>query len=405
MNHSSLATWLLLVSLSLCNCTGQEAAQPLPAHVDVVRAQETLAAIYTHYADSNGSLLRENYPFDEQYTATYLADEEQAKKPNRYAYLWPYSGVLSAASALLHATDDKTYETLLDSVILPGLEAYFDDQRLPAGYASYINTAPVSDRFYDDNVWLGIDFVDIYSMTDHPDYLAKAKLIWEFVASGIDDKLGGGIYWCEQRKTSKNTCSNAPGAVFAFKLFQATGDSVYFHQGKTLYEWTKANLQDTTDGLYFDNIRLDGRLDKRKFPYNSGQMLQSAALLFKLTGEGHYLTEAQALARASYAHFFDPYDGDGEPFRLLKESDVWFIAVMMRGFTELYAIDHDNTYLTAFRKNLSHAWTNMREENGLFNKDWSGQQKEEQKWLLTQAAMVEMYARLAASENNQNQTE
>ena len=37
----------------------------------------------------------------------------------------------------------------------------------------------------------------------------------------------------------------------------------------------------------------------------------------------------------------------------------------------------------------------MREENGLFNDDWTGQTRNESKWLLTQFAMAEMYARLA----------
>ncbi len=65
-------------------------------------------------------------------------------------------------------------------------------------------------------------------LTKEPKYLQKAQLIWKFIESGTDDNLGGGIYWCEQRKESKNTCSNAPGSVFALKLFEATKDSAYF---------------------------------------------------------------------------------------------------------------------------------------------------------------------------------
>ncbi len=60
----------------------------------------------------------------------------------------------------------------------------------------------------------------------------KAQLIWNFIESGTDSLLGDGIYWCEQKKESKNTCSNAPGSVFALKLFKATNDSLYFKRGK-----------------------------------------------------------------------------------------------------------------------------------------------------------------------------
>ena len=49
---------------------------------------------------------------------------------------------------------------------------------------------------------------------------------------------------------------------FALKLFKATNDSSYFKKGKALYEWTKEHLQDSTDYLYFDNIRLDGKSEK-----------------------------------------------------------------------------------------------------------------------------------------------
>ena len=82
------------------------------------------------------------------------------------------------------------------------------------------------------------------------------------------------IYWCEQKKEAKHTCSNAPGSVLALKLFKATKDSIYYTQGKELYEWTKAHLQDSTDYLYFDNIRLDGKIGRAKYAYNSGQMMQ-----------------------------------------------------------------------------------------------------------------------------------
>mgnify|MGYP000641509438 FL=1 len=56
--------------------------------------------------------------------------------------------------------------------------------------------------------------------------------------------------------------------------------------------------------------------------------------------------------------------------------------------------DKNKTYLQDFDKNLNFAWKNMREQNGLFNSDWSGQTKDKSKWLLTQFAMAEMYARM-----------
>ena len=379
---------------SLTGCVSSAQVEP---NSNLDRARQTLDSLYLNYSVDNSSLLRENYPFDEQHTVTYLASEEQANIPNQFSYLWPYSGTFSAVNALFEATHDKKYKKLLDSRVLPGLEEYFDTQRVPNAYSSYIRTAPASDRFYDDNVWLGIDFTDTYQMTQEQKYLDKAQLIWKFIESGTDSILGGGIYWCEQKKESKNTCSNAPGSVLALKLFKATNDSSYFEKGKKLYEWTQRNLQDSTDYLYFDNIRLDGKIGKAKFAYNSGQMMQSAALLYQLTKNPIYLKDAQNIAKECFNYFFTDFTPatNEEAFRMLKKGDIWFTAVMLRGFIELYRIDKDKTYINAFNKSLSYAWDNARDENGLFNTDLSGKSKDERKWLLTQAAMVEMYARLA----------
>lgn len=380
----------LLFSILFCSCVPQKAGQK-----NVQRANITMESIYTFYSVSESYLLRENYPFLEDYKATYLASEEDAEQLNPYAYLWPYSGSLSAATALYEIEKDPKYLDMIEEKVLPGLEEYYDTRRFPGAYASYINTAPLSDRFYDDNVWLGLDFTDLYKLTENKKYLDKATLIWNFIESGTDSVLGGGIYWCEQKKNSKNSCSNAPGSVFALKLFEATNDSSYFYKGQKLYEWTKNNLQDKEDFLYYDNIRLNGRIEKAKYTYNSGQMLQASALLYKLTKDEKYLTEAQNIAQSCYKSFFHNYTAEnGDKFRLINQGGVWFTAIMLRGFIELYHLDNNRKYIDAFQKNLDHAWEYMRDENGFFNKDWSEKVTDEPKWLLTQFAMVEMYARM-----------
>lgn len=240
---------LLLTAAAVAACAFAACDRTSPSQArNLERAKATLDSVYASYGVADRCLLRENYPFNADYKAGYLASEDQAR-PNPYSYLWPFSGTLSAVNTILE--EDASYRSVLDGRVLPGLAEYLDTTRMPAAYASYINTAPASDRFYDDNVWLGIDFCDIYEATGDKKYLAQAEMIWKFIESGTDDVLGGGIYWCEQKKHSKNTCSNAPGTVYALKLYAATGDGRYLEQGKGLYAWTKEHLLDTGDGRLF----------------------------------------------------------------------------------------------------------------------------------------------------------
>ena len=126
-------------------------------------------------------------------------------------------------------------------------------------------------------------------------------------------------------------------------------------------------------------------------------MMQSAILLYQLTGEKQYLTDAGNIAKGCYNYFFMDYTPkDGGTFKLIKKGDIWFTAVMLRAFIELYQADKNKTYLNAFIQSLDYAWDHARDDNGLFNTDFSGSTRDNKRWLLTQAAMVEMYARLAA---------
>jgi len=394
----AIRRWVYLITLLTFIQPAQGISQEYGSvgEVQLHRAQTVFDTIYAKYSADNTLLLRENYPDDDTYRADYLAGEGSSST-NSYAYLWPFSGTLSAANALFESTGDTAYLHWIDNRILPGLQAYYDDTRQPAAYASYIRSKGHSDRFYDDNIWLGIDFTELYLHSGNRKYLDQATEIWTFIISGQDTLLGGGVYWCEQKKASKNACSNAPAAVFALRLFEATDDSIYFHRGKEWYAWTKKWLQDPDDGLYWDHVNLQGKVDKRKYPYNSGQMLQAAVLLYRVTGDSGYLADAQRIAESGYHLFFETFTGsaDEKSHKILKSGNNWFIAVMLRGYIQLFDVDGNRTYLDAFSESLDYAWQHARSADGLFSQEWKDVNEESRKWLLDQAAMVEMYARIS----------
>ena len=152
------------------------------------RAADTFKAIEKLYGVEDVPLFRETYPFDNHLKVSYLSNQEQAEQQKLYSYLWPFSGSLSAVTALLEVKPKSDFRKVLTKTVRPGLEMYLDTQRTPTAYASYINTAPVSDRFYDDNIWIGLDFTDLYLLTGKKEYLSQAKIVWRFIESGTDHK-------------------------------------------------------------------------------------------------------------------------------------------------------------------------------------------------------------------------
>ena len=108
MNSKQTLFSLLMCVLAIAGCDTQKQAI-VGNELALTRAKQTLDSLYLNYSVSGTCLLRENYPSNiGEYTATYLASEEQKNMPNLYSYLWPYSGTFSAVNALFATTGDKS---------------------------------------------------------------------------------------------------------------------------------------------------------------------------------------------------------------------------------------------------------------------------------------------------------
>ena len=354
------------------------------------RAEELFQNVWSKYRVPQYGLFAEHYPNTYKPDLTYFQDSTH--KAQETSYLWPMSGIFSAVNLLAEYNPER-YASYQDSMVM-AVEKYYDDKRIPAGYQAYPVQFKKVDRYYDDNDWLAIDLCDDYALTKDPAVLERAKELHRYIYSGWDEVLGGGIYWCEQKKLSKNTCSNAPATVLCMKLYNLTSDPDYLDLAKKTYRWTKENLCDPSDGVYWDNINLEGNIAKQKYTYNSGQMIQAGVLLFQATGDSTYLKDAQVTAKGAHGYFrkMQPVQG-GEA--MFYTSSPWFNVILFRGLKALYEVDKNPVYVKAMMENTDYAWKETRDEHGLLNGDWSGNHKDEHKWLLNNACMVEMYSEAA----------
>lgn len=358
------------------------------------RADSLLQRILTLYEVKHRGLLMETYPRNPKQQITYTANTGAEVKQQEVAFLWPYSTMVSGCVSLYKTSGNKKYKQLMDKQIKPGLDLYWDTTRLPACYQSYPTFAGQNDRYYDDNDWVAIDFCDYYAATRNKEYLTKAIALHQYIYSGWSDALGGGIFWCEQKKESKNTCSNAPATVLCMKLYKLMKDKKYLEQAKQTYQWTRDRLCDPSDFVYWDNINLNGEIGRAKYTYNSGQMIQAAVLLYQATGNKRYLEEAQQTARGAYQHFRTSQPTT-QGSKLFFPASPWFNVILFRGFKALYEVDKNNTYVKAMIENADYAWRHTRDANGLLNNDWSGNRKDEFKSLLENSCMVELYSEIS----------
>lgn len=304
------------------------------------------------------------------------------KEDNAYSYLWPLCGMIQAENEIEKIERQQGgFDRILHII-----KAYYDTSAPAPGYASYIMKLEGGDRFYDDNQWIGIACMDAYARLKKEEYLKTGEEIYRYMMTGYDTVLGGGMYWQENKKTSKNTCSNGPGIILALQLNKATKHKEYLDTALMIFRWVNKTLQ-APSGLYFDNIGISNKkIGKATYTYNTGTMLQSNVYFYEITKDKHYLQAAIAIADSALDYFYK-----GGTFR---DNNYWFNAVLLRGFQHLYTYHKDSRYLQAFKTCTDYALQFNKNASGLMGKN-------EPLNLVEQSGMLEILARLALLQKEQ----
>lgn len=297
------------------------------------------------------------------------------KDDKAVSYLWPLCALIQATEQMEVALPHGNYMNQVYQVI----EKYDDPAPPSAGYDSYPGQFKREDRYYDDNQWIGIAAMDAYKRNGKKRDLEMGKKISRFMLTGLDTVFGGGFYWREGDKQTKNTCSNGPGIILLLQLYQATHKKTYLNTALAVYKWTNQHLKNQDD-LYYDNLNVvTGDIGKHPFSYNAGTMLQSNVYLYEVTKDPYYLKEAKAIAKSAADYFL----ANGR-FR----DDLWFNAVLLRGFEHLYRHTSDASYLKAFARCTDTVLEKDKASSGLIG-------NETPKNLVNQGGMLEILARLA----------
>lgn len=182
------------------------------------------------------------------------------------------------------------------------LDAYWDAKVEIPGYEAAPTRGNGNDKYYDDNAWLVITFLEAYETNHDARFLDRADETLKFVLSGWDEESGGGIWWHQRHKDgTKNTCANGPAAVGCLRLarFREDRSAELIDRARKIVAWTREALQ-ADDGLFDDRkVVATGEIKRGKLTYNSALMLRALLGLYRATGEKEYLEEARRIGKAA----------------------------------------------------------------------------------------------------------
>jgi hypothetical protein len=308
-----------------------------------------------------------------------LYRERTGKAP--IARAWPYSQALAATLAMADVPSrGRLYGRDVDRSVR-ALGRYADRTGVYRAVAG-----ATGDVYYDDNEWIALELLRWYGRRHVRWALARAERVFAVVRSAWDTNRAhpcpGGVFWTTARRNEdRNAVTTATGALLAMRLYEATRHEHYVRWARRMLDWLDTCLSGP-DGLLWDHVGLDGTVDAARWSYNQGTAIGAHVLLYELTNDAQSLRRAVDLANASLAYFNPAPTGSEPPF---------FLAIFFRNLLELERVTHDQRYGAAVAEYADAAWAGVRDpSSGLF-RFHRGRER-----LLEQAAMVQIYAMLAA---------
>lgn len=240
---------------------------------------------------------------------------------------------------------------------------------------------------YDDIMWWTISLARAYELFGEQEYLklseASFSRVWygskKVGDTGSYDKEHGGMFWQWQPIRNPNpnkfgdgkmACINFPVAVAALTLYNnvpkkrkaSTETSPgyqtreqYLAKGKEIYEWGVENLLEKKTGRIADSRHGNGNPAWKAHVYNQATFIGASILLYKATGERHYLDNAilgtdYTVNEMSAAHNLLPFESGIEQ-GIYTAIFAQYVAVLVYDCGQ-------TQYLPFLKRNIEVGWSN-----------------------------------------------
>jgi hypothetical protein len=167
------------------------------------------------------------------------------------------------------------------------------------GFLSQNGSTWTGNEYNDDISWACIAFARAYLITGNLTYREIAKANWDAMYNRAWDTnyFGGGLWWRQSDRQSKNACIQGPATIAACYLYNISGDTNYLNKAQAIYAWNRRFLFNTNSGAVSDNINTNGTVDTVALTYNQGTFIGSANLLHRATGLPFYYQDGVLAAK------------------------------------------------------------------------------------------------------------
>lgn len=234
------------------------------------------------------------------------------------------------------------------------------------------------NRYYDDEGWWALAWVDVYDQTRDPQYLAMASSIFTDMTGAWDNTCSGGIWWSKDR-TYKNAIANelflSVAAHLATRPAKPENEKQYLSWATREWQWFSKSGMINAGHLVNDGLDAHcANNGKTAWTYNQGVILGALAELSRAAGDDTVLPQARLIAAAALtapslvdAHgiLHEPCEpkcgGDGSQFK----------GIFVRNLQSLAAVTPITGYDSFIGTNSASVWSQTHDGNYDLGLIWS----------------------------------
>jgi len=273
---------------------------------------------------------------------------------------WNSANVITVLADYSRVTQSREYDFVFSNTL----------SRAQKSSPGFIN------KYYDDEGWWALAWIDVYGITHDPRYLEVAKSVFADMTYGWDNKCSGGIWWNKDRKY-KNAVANELFLAVAAQLANETKEprerDSYLAWAKR--EWSWFSHSGMINDKHLVNDGLSDKCEnnqKTTWTYNQGVILGGLAALYKADHNSSLLVEANGIAEAVLSNLTDSQGILHDTCEPKCSADgTQFKGIFVRNLRALDEISPRPRYRSFVMTNADSIWSQTREPDYHLGEAWA----------------------------------